>query len=85
MSMNVGSGRVLCVSLVVGLVLVAGAMSARAQEGCGDGNPNCGKPTPPPAAVEGDVPEIGLGALGSAVTLLAGGYFVITSKLRRRT
>ena len=30
------------------------------------------------------VPEVGAGELGSAVTLLAGGYLVLSSRLRSR-
>ena len=75
MEVKVSSSNILRFCLAVAFIVAAAATAAHAQNGCGEDGLDC------PSA---HAPEIGLGSMGSAVTLLSGGYFVIASKLRRK-
>lgn len=75
-----GRTKWLSFALTLGMVAIAGSASAQHQkQWCDESVSDCGQLT-----VSGHAPEIGLGGVGSALTLLTGGYFLLTSKLRRR-
>ena len=78
------SRHVARISFAVALVMTIAGSMLQADQG---GTPNCHSTntcsnnlTVP---VSGSAPEIGLGALGSAMTLLSGGFLVVTSRRRR--